>query len=116
MSTWKSLSLSQALVLIALAMCVTATVVFAPAHLWEKLADTHPAALASWILTVGGAIVAVFVKGRGESVPPVPPLPRRWEDENDDPTSPAGPRAMRRQSTPPNDSLAPARRNHPEKK
>lgn len=89
------LSLEQALVLVAISASVAATVILAPAHFWDKLADASPEVVAAWVLTVGSAVVAVFVRPK--------PLPPSDELFPDTPTKAQGPRALRRRDRQPGD-------------
>lgn len=61
---WKSISVPQAIVLVALVAGVTVAIVFAPPHLYEKLWETSPTALAAWITIVGTAVLGVFTSSR----------------------------------------------------
>jgi hypothetical protein len=64
---WNSISISQGIVLVALIASIAITIVFAPEHFYEKLAEWSPTTIAAWIMTVGTAFVAVFVQAKNAS-------------------------------------------------
>jgi NAD(P)H-hydrate repair Nnr-like enzyme with NAD(P)H-hydrate dehydratase domain len=64
---WRRLSLAQGIVLCVLIASVAATVIAAPEHLWDKLAETSPMVIGGWITTVGGSLIALIAQARPAS-------------------------------------------------
>lgn len=72
----RTISWTQAVVLVALVVSIAFTAHALPERLWNKILDSSPETIAGWITTIGLAFIALAAQARRE-LPAIAPPPAR---------------------------------------
>ena len=99
MTAWKSISAPQAIVLLGVLVTAAWLVERMPADAWEALLAKDPAEVGLRLGLFLLALVGVFTKSAPEATGDT----SAPADDTEEPTTPSGPKAMRRRDAPPGD-------------